>query len=609
MKNSWRAFFRRFAAICVAGAASAWTSAVCYAQLASDSAMDSVYADGWQEGDNGGSGFEPWNFDGSYTGAIHEIDSTSQFNNLGTAWRMAFTAGGLPRAGRGFEPLVAGQTLRMVIDNPTRRVFFKGYTVRFTAGGSNLCYGGMPCTPGAMPKERMAVYVFEYGTSGAWLTSDLADDNFQTPLNDLDTALAGMQIDFTITGPETYELVMDPLGTADTYTQSGSLSNTGAGPIDWLEFEFYNSPTNPAQATDFYIKSIEILGDAPGVAGDYNSNGVVDAADYVVWRKNLGQSFELPNEVPGVTPGMVTTHDYAEWRARFGATSSSGSAASLTAVPEPGTMVSLMGGFVLIVAVTRRRLVYRSGACLAMVALVCGCREESVPPSPPTQLQPAIRALPVEMQIKQRSTTPVPGSDESLRITIDDITAGQVMVSLADKDGRGVLVSTSLKEGEAAEFEFQQQRFELTLRELDNELVGEDFATVVVSQGLTPSPALPPRGRESQEHAARGRELEEREKIERLLKAVESAEGVVFIRNGAEHSAKDAAAHLRTKWSAAGGEIKTADDFIEKIASKSSLSGEPYRVRLADAKEVLAGEFLREKLSQIEDVLVQAPER
>ena len=96
MKNTWRHFFRRVAAVCVVCAASAWSSALCYAQLASDSATDPVYADGWQAGDNGGFGFEPWNFDGSYTDAIHDIDSTSQFNNIGTAWRLAFGSDGLP---------------------------------------------------------------------------------------------------------------------------------------------------------------------------------------------------------------------------------------------------------------------------------------------------------------------------------------------------------------------------------------------------------------------------------------------------------------------------------------------------------------------------------
>jgi hypothetical protein len=247
-----------------------------------------------------------------------------------------------------------------------------------------------------------------------------------------------------------------------------------------------------------------------------------------------------------------------------------------------------------------RSLFFRGAFIL--ILLIAGCDSQPTPPATPAQTPPAIRGLPVEMTIKQRSTTPVPGSDESLRITIDDITAGQVMVSLANKDGKSVLASTSLKQGERAQFKFQQEEYQLTLRELDNELVGEDFARIVVSSGETPSsprrvpsnPALPTRGTESEE-------MTEREKIERLLKAVESAEGDVFIRNDARHSAKDAAEHLRSKWNAAGDEIKTADDFIDKVASKSSLSGEPYRVRLADGEEVLASDYLRDKLRAIED--------
>jgi hypothetical protein len=65
------------------------------------------------------------------------------------------------------------------------------------------------------------------------------------------------------------------------------------------------------------------------VVGDYNNNGTVDAADYVLWRNNG----PLQNE--GVTPGSVTAQDYDFWRSRFGATSGSGAGAS-AAVPEPG---------------------------------------------------------------------------------------------------------------------------------------------------------------------------------------------------------------------------------------------------------------------------------
>jgi hypothetical protein len=55
------------------------------------------------------------------------------------------------------------------------------------------------------------------------------------------------------------------------------------------------------------------------LVGDYNGNGVVDAADYTVWRDHLGQSFTLDNESPAATtPGVVDQEDYGFWKANFG---------------------------------------------------------------------------------------------------------------------------------------------------------------------------------------------------------------------------------------------------------------------------------------------------
>jgi fibronectin-binding autotransporter adhesin len=66
--------------------------------------------------------------------------------------------------------------------------------------------------------------------------------------------------------------------------------------------------------------------------GDYNGNGVVDAADYVVWRKGLGTTY--------------TQNDYNVWRAHFGQTApgagSGTGAIENAAVPEPATSVLLM---------------------------------------------------------------------------------------------------------------------------------------------------------------------------------------------------------------------------------------------------------------------------
>jgi hypothetical protein len=85
------------------------------------------------------------------------------------------------------------------------------------------------------------------------------------------------------------------------------------------------------------------------VPGDYNSNGTVDAADYVLWRDGV----TLQNEV--ATPGTNTPEDYNEWRARFGNGAVGGTALNdNSAVPEPATCWLTMV-VVLVAAGIRRR--------------------------------------------------------------------------------------------------------------------------------------------------------------------------------------------------------------------------------------------------------------
>jgi hypothetical protein len=74
----------------------------------------------------------------------------------------------------------------------------------------------------------------------------------------------------------------------------------------------------------------------------------------------------------------------------------------------------------------------------------------------------------------------------------------------------------------------------------------------------------------------------EADRIRQLIAAVETLQGAVFIRNGVEYDAKAAADHLRLKLKAAGDRVKTAEDFIRLCASRSSVTGWAYRIRLAD---------------------------
>src|SRR5271157_3476681 len=68
--------------------------------------------------------------------------------------------------------------------------------------------------------------------------------------------------------------------------------------------------------------------------------------------------------------------------------------------------------------------------------------------------------------------------------------------------------------------------------------------------------------------------------INHLLGLIERS-GCEFFRNGTWYDAQRAQAHLRAKYDAliASNQIKTAEDFIEKAASNSSLSGQPYQIR------------------------------
>jgi hypothetical protein len=84
--------------------------------------------------------------------------------------------------------------------------------------------------------------------------------------------------------------------------------------------------------------------------GDYNDDDKVDAADYTVWRDQLGSATALPNDD---TPGVMED-DYTRWKNQFGM-NGSGSFAGSTPVPEPGAWVLLLATALPLVTCRRLR--------------------------------------------------------------------------------------------------------------------------------------------------------------------------------------------------------------------------------------------------------------
>lgn len=77
----------------------------------------------------------------------------------------------------------------------------------------------------------------------------------------------------------------------------------------------------------------------------------------------------------------------------------------------------------------------------------------------------------------------------------------------------------------------------------------------------------------------------EEARVKALIAQVAMNEGAVFIRNGREYSAADAAEFLRRKCGGRLDDYADAEEFIKSCAARSSTSGEIYRIRLAGAAD------------------------
>ena len=93
--------------------------------------------------------------------------------------------------------------------------------------------------------------------------------------------------------------------------------------------------------------------------------------------------------------------------------------------------------------------------------------------------------------------------------------------------------------------------------------------------------------------------LSEEEKISHLINYVRTLQGSTFIRNGKEFDPSKAADHLQSKYDKHKKRVKTAHDFVDKLASYSKTK-EPYQIRMGDGATVPCGELLNKELKRIE---------
>jgi hypothetical protein len=187
---------------------------------------------------------------------------------------------------------------------------------------------------GASTPER--VYMNDASTNGNhWLYVKLHGP-------DWDTTGIGSALYATLNSgtPDQVTLRREANTNAGTFNQSDVPVHFGLGTSLFVDKLLIRWPDGTAQVLSPILANQYIS--VAYFPGDYNGDNVVDARDYIVWKKGFGTDFTLD--------------DYTTWRTHFGAKLTPGSGSlDGSAVPEPAAMVMIGLGCVVLCASRRLR--------------------------------------------------------------------------------------------------------------------------------------------------------------------------------------------------------------------------------------------------------------
>jgi hypothetical protein len=131
---------------------------------------------------------------------------------------------------------------------------------------------------------------------------------------------------------------------------AGNTNGSWHGALD--EIQFYNRVLN--------VSEIQMLLSDPHPQGDFNRNGIVDTADYLVWRHDVGKIVQACSGADANCNTFVENSEYQVWRSNYGRMSTSSATAVGTGtptanVPEPASFFLSVLGIMAISEMRKRR--------------------------------------------------------------------------------------------------------------------------------------------------------------------------------------------------------------------------------------------------------------
>jgi T5SS/PEP-CTERM-associated repeat protein len=188
-----------------------------------------------------------------------------------------------------------------------------------------------------------------------------------------------------------------------TFPIFGSGSTITGGPN--FDFTAAVLPSGLSWAVAFGPGSLGLaVVSVPVLAGDYNSDGFVNAADYTLWRDNVGAAAgTLPNDPAG---GVIGNAQYTQWAANYGASGNTTAVSAATSVPEPSAAVLLLlavGSRIATRSEVRRRAAQLQTSRVSdRVAIsLLGIRGEQVPSATGSVTMSALAIIPLLLKMSK----------------------------------------------------------------------------------------------------------------------------------------------------------------------------------------------------------------
>ena len=191
-----------------------------------------------------------------------------------------------------------------------------------------------------------------------------------------------------------------------------------------------------------------------------------------------------------------------------------------------------------------------------------------------------------QIKIVQRGSKLIKGSEGDVELKIGDITNGAADVIIEGIDNGKVYFKKDLGEGGEGYFRYDKKYYRIKMDHFEEHLLHDDFAFVTFHQ------VSEEKGKAAADVVSEKMATKiSPEEIRSNLDKIKTSE-LTFIRNGKTLDAEEMAGLLESKYLMNEKDIKTKEDFMDKVVTGSSLTGEAYKVLTAKNDTLLLADWL-----------------